>query len=274
MTTKNKINLGIIAGEGKFPVLIARQAKESGLGVFVVGIKGSARAEDYAGIADKFEFLRAGALGAGLKYFKENNVAQAVMAGRVEHTNIFNVLPDMRGAKVLFGLRDMRAASVLQAVIDEFEKEGIKFMPSHLFLEKFIPSAGLLSKRALSEAEAAGVELGKRVAKTLADLDVGLTCVVAERAVLAVEGMEGTDNCILRAGDLHKKSAASLIVVKVARSNQDDRYDLPVIGKGTIDVMKRAGARVLAIEAGKTLVLDLPEVVRLADGADISLIAF
>ncbi len=271
-----KTNLGIIAGEGKFPVLIAREAKAKGMGVFIAGAVGNAKEEDFKDCADKFVYLKLGQLGGGIKFFKENDVTQAVMAGRVQHVNIFNVMPDLRAAKTLAALRDMRPASILKAVVNEFEKEGIKFAPSYLFLEKLLPKKGLLTKRAPSEIENESIALGYKTAKTLAELDAGLTCVICDRAVVALEGMEGTDNCILRAGDLYDKAKAtkesSLVIVKVARPKQDDRYDLPVIGKGTIKTMCAAKAKVLAFEAGKTLILDLEEVVSMADKNGLTVI--
>lgn len=270
-----KSNLGIIAGEGKFPILIAKEAKAKGMGVFIAGASGNAKEEDFKDCADKFAYLKIGQLGGAIRFFKENGVTQAVMAGRVQHFNIFSIMPDLRAAKVLASLRDMRPSSILQSVVDEFEKEGIKFAPSHLFLEKLLPKKGLLTKRAPTDVESQSITLGYKTAKTLADLDAGLTCVICDRAVVALEGMEGTDNCILRAGQLYDKAKAtkesSLVVVKVARPKQDDRYDLPVIGKGTIKAMMQAKAKVLAFEAGKTLILDLEEVLAMADKQGITI---
>jgi DUF1009 family protein len=275
MSDKNR--LGIIAGEGKFPVLIVRAAKARGFGVYVVGIKGNAKEEDYKGFADKFIYLRVGAFGSGIEFFKKNDVRRALMAGRVQHTNIFSVIPDFRGAKLLAKTRDMRPKNILKAVIGEFRKEGVKFEPSNLFLEDFMPAKGVLTKRAPNAEEQKSVDLGFKVSKTLAALDVGLTCAVAKSAVVAVEGMEGTDNCVLRAGEICRSSKSarksSLVIVKAARPAQDERYDLPVIGKGTIETMRKAGAGVLAFEARKTLVLDLPEVIKLANKLKFAIVS-
>ena len=271
----NNQKLGIIAGEGKFPLLIAKKAKERGFDVFVICAKDNAVLEDFAPYASASTVLKLGQLGAAIKFFKENEVKRVVMAGRVKHINIFSVMPDLRAAKVLASVKDMRAESILGSTVGEFKKEGIEFAPSSLFLEEFIAKQGVLTKRAPTAEEEEDIALGFKVSKTLADLDVGLTCVVGNRAVVALEGMEGTDLCIKRAGEIYASSAsakaAALVVVKVARSKQDDRYDLPVIGKGTLKAMIDAKATTLAIEAGKTLMLDMEQVIELANANSIAI---
>lgn len=268
--------LGLIAGEGKFPILIAREAKNKGVQVFVLCAKNNAKEEDFKPYAAKSLTLKIGQLGKALKFLKENGVKQAVMAGRVEHFNIFNLIPDFRTARVLASLKDMRAKSILEAAIKEFKKEGIEFISSSLFLEKFIPPKSVLTKREPTKDEEKNIELGLNISKTLASLDVGLTSVLCDRAVVALEAMEGTDNCILRAGQIVAQNPSknkSLVIVKVARPEQDDRYDLPVIGKGTIKAMIEAKAKVLAVEAGKTIILDIEEVCTLADKNYITIVA-
>ena len=273
---KNK--LGIIAGEGKFPVMIAKEARAKGVLVYVLGVKDNADMSAYESLAEKSIVLKVGQLGRAIDFMKENGVKEAVMAGRVQHTNIFNVMPDLRAAKVLAKAKDMRAKTILSAVMEEFKKEGIEFISTVLYLQRFMPQKGVLTKRAPTKDEQESIELGFKISKTLATLDVGLTSVICDRAALAVEGMEGTDNCIKRAGEIYKTSQGAnkkraTVVVKVARPKQDDRYDLPVIGKGTIKTMIEAGAKALAIEAGKTLILDLEEVVALADKNNITIAA-
>lgn len=273
--TTNKI--GLIAGEGKMPVYIAQKAHAKGFEVYVAGAKDNAREEDYKNCARVFQAFRLGQLGAGIRFFRENGVTRVVMAGRVQHTSIFsNLMPDLRGAKFLASLKNMQTKNILSRVMDEFKKDGIEFMNSALFLEDFMPKAGVLSSRKPTEEEQKVIAFGYKTAKAVAGLDIGLTCVVSQNAVIAVEGMEGTDNCILRAGELYKKSAekkSAVAVVKVARPNQDARYDLPVIGKGTLESLHKAGIGVLAFEAEKTLVLDLEEVIKLADKYKICLTA-
>lgn len=269
--------LGIIAGEGKMPVYIAQKAKERGYEVYVAGVKGNAKAEDFSNAAQVFQPLRLGQMGACIKFFKEKGVSQIVMAGRVQHTSIFtNLMPDLRGAKFLATLKNMQPNYLLSRATDEFKKDGIEFLNSALFLEDFMPAKGVLTQKAPSAEEQKTLEFGFKIAKAVAGLDIGLTCVVSQNAVIAVEGMEGTDNCILRAGELYKKSAekhAAVAVVKVARPRQDNRFDLPVIGKGTVEALHKAGIRLLAFEAEKTLVLDLEDVVQLANKYGISVSA-
>lgn len=269
--------LGIIAGEGKMPVYIAREATEKGVEVFVVAVKGNVREEDFRGVAALFKEMRIGQLGATIKFFQENGVSQIVMAGRVQHSTIFkNLMPDLRGAKFLASLKSMQTSYLLNKIMDEFKKEGLEFVNSAMYLGHFMPKKGVLSKRKPTEEETKSVQYGYKIAKGIADLDIGLTCVVSQSAVIAVEGMEGTDNCILRAGELYKKSdekKASVAVVKVARPDQDNRFDLPVIGKGTIESVVTAGFKVLAFEAEKTLVLDLEDVIALADKHHLCLMA-
>lgn len=273
--TTNKI--GLIAGEGKMPVYIAQKATAQGYEVYVAGAKGNAKEEDFKNCARVFQSFRLGQLGAGIRFFQEHGVTRVIMAGRVQHTSIFsNLMPDLRGAKFLASLKNMQTKNILSRVMDEFKKDGIEFEHSALFLEDFMPQKGLLSARKLTEEEEKTVSFGYKIAKAIAALDIGLTCVVSQNAVIAVEGMEGTDRCILRAGELYKNSAekkSAVAVVKVARPDQDSRFDLPVIGKGTVESLHRAGFEVLAFEAGKTLVLDLEEVIRLADKYHISLLA-
>ena len=275
--TNNPKKLGLIAGEGKMPVYVARKAFERGYEVFVAGLKGNAISADYKGICKVFQPFKLGQLGPGLQFFKENGVTRVVMAGRVQHTSIFtNLMPDKRGLQFLSSLKSMQTKHILTRLIDEFAKEGLTFENSALFLEDFFPKKGLLSKRALTEDEQKTVDYGFSIAKQIAALDIGLTCVVSQQAVIAVEAMEGTDRCIARAGELYKRAAekdTTVAVVKAARPRQDTRYDLPVIGKGTLKSMHKAGFSILAFEAEKTLVMDLEEVVCLADKLNMCLVA-
>ena len=264
MTAKNKI--GLIAGEGKMPIYIARKATEKGYEVFVAGAKGNAKEEDFENCACVFQPLRLGQMGAAISFFKKHGV-----------TNIFsNLMPDLRGAKFLASLKNMRPQHILSRVTEEFKKDGIEFENSALFLEDYMPAKGILSKRKPTEEEQKVVDFGYHIAKQIAAMDIGLTCVVSQNAVIAVEGMEGTDRCILRAGDLYREGAdkhSTVAVVKVARPDQDSRFDLPVLGKGTVQSVVKAGFSVLAFEAEKTLVLDLEEVVALVDKHHLCLLA-
>jgi len=272
---KNK--LGLIAGEGKMPVAIAQKATAQGYEVFVVGLRGNANEKDFKDCATKFKSLRMGQVSAGLDFFHSNGVKSLVMAGRIQHTSLFtNLMPDARCAKFLASLKNIQSKYILSRVIEELQKEGFTCENSALFLEDYFPKKGILTQRAPSEEEQKTIDYGYKIAKEIARLDIGLTCVVSQQAVVAVEGMEGTDKCILRAGELYKKNAEKetpIAVVKVARPGQDNRYDLPVIGKGTLKSMRKAGISVLAFEAEKTLVMDLEEVIELADKYKMCLVS-
>ena len=269
--------LGIIAGEGKYPVLTAKGAAEEGWAVVVACVKGNAAESDFKPYAKVTNTLKLGQLSKCIEYFKQNGVTHAIMAGRVKHINIFSLMPDMRMAKVLATLRDKRAESLLKAAIAEFKKDDIEVLSSFSFLKNCTVKAGVLTDRKPNEEEKANINLGLKIAHTLADLDVGLTVVLSDKAVLAVEAMEGTDECIKRGGEIYKaaksKEKKPLVIVKVARPKQDDRFDLPVVGKGTIKTMIKSGATALALEAGKTVVLDIEEVTKLADKNGIAIIA-
>ena len=273
----NKEKLGIIAGEGKFPINIAKEACQKGVEVYVICAKNNAYEKDFTPYAAAITTLKLGQMSKGINFFKEHGVKKALMAGRVQHISIFSIMPDLRTAKLLAKIRDMRADTILSTVITEFNKEGIEFISSASYIENSVAKKGVLTKRSPTQEEQESIELGHKIAKTMSGLDVGLTCVVCDRAVLALEAMEGTDNCILRAGEIRSSApvsnGASIVVVKVARPKQDDRYDLPVIDKGTIKSMIKAKAAVLAIEADKTIVLDIEEVCGLADKNNICIIA-
>lgn len=257
------------------PIYIAREAKKKGFEVFVACVSGGE--ENFEGICDKVITLALGKMSAGINFFKSNGVAQAVMAGRVKHTSIFSLIPDLRMAKALTQLKDMRTQTLLEGVMAEFKKDGIDFVSSALFLEHFIAHKGVLTKRKPTDKEEAVIKFGLEISVALSSMDIGLTSVVADKAVIALEGMEGTDRCILRGGELYKESGAkkgSLVVVKAARPNQDMRFDLPVIGKGTIESMIAAGASVLAVESEKTVIMDIDDVLAMADKNKITIVAF
>lgn len=270
--------IGLIAAEGKMPVYIARGAKERGMEVYVAGLKGLAEKEDYADLAQDFAWLGLGQLSKGIEFFKKHGVTQICMAGRVRHTVVFSdLIPDLRTAKALAKLKDFKTETLLRAVMAEFEKDGQHFVSSASFLEHWLAKKGPMAKKTPSKEQQQTIDFGINAARALSALDIGLTAVLAGKSVVALEGMEGTDECILRAGELYKKTQrnkGSLTVVKAARPKQDFRFDLPVIGKGTIESMLKAGAGVLAVEAGTTLIIDMPEVIEMADKNKIVLTGF
>lgn len=274
----NKI--GLIAGGGIFPVLFAREAARLGYSVAAVGVKGitSVELEKFAGSVDYFKL---GQITRPIETLASAGVRRAVMAGHVPHTSVFGgIVPDFRAAKILLKLKDRKANSILKAVADEFACKGIELVSSVTFLEHLLPCAGALTPFKLNDAQKRDISLGWKAAKTLSGLDVGLTAVVKDMAVVALEGMEGTDACILRAGEIVRKagsspsgaSASGLVVVKVARPGQDLRFDLPVIGAQTIRTMCSAGAGVLAVEAKKTLILDREQFLKEASAEKMSVV--
>ena len=199
-----------------------------------------------------------------INFFKKAGVDKALMAGKVTHVSIFGgIMPDLRATKLLFTLKDRKANSLLGALAGELQKDGIELVNSATFLEHLLPVPGLLAGPKPGKDAMENIAFGWKAAKAIADLDIGLTVVLRGGMVLAVEAMEGTDECIKRAGTVLRAGGADtdkllrdMAVVKVARSKQDMRFDLPVIGTATLDSMREAGAGVLAIEAGKTLILD------------------
>ena len=255
--------IGLIAGGGDFPLMFAKEAQNLGYAVFVAGLKGITpkEIEQYAAAT---EYFKLGQISAPIDFFKKAGVGKALMAGKVNHVSIFGgIMPDLRAAKLLFTLKDRKANSLLGALAGELQKDGIELINSATFLEHLLPAPGLLAGPKPGKDAVENIAFGWKAAKAIADLDIGLTVVLRNGMVLAVEAMEGTDECIKRAGALlradgstAKKLLPDMAVVKVARSKQDLRFDLPVIGTATLERMREAGAGVLAIEAGTTLILD------------------
>jgi DUF1009 family protein len=220
-------------------------------------------------LADKTAWLSIGQLGKTIDFFKDNHVDQAVMAGQVKHTQLFkNILPDWRAAKLLTKVINKKAESILSIVIQEFESEGIQFLPSTTYLEKWLCPLGLFSKRKPNSQEEGDIAFGVNLAQEMARLDIGQTVIVKDKSVVAVEAMEGTDACIRRAGEI---AGPGCVVVKVARPKQDLRFDIPIIGSRTLESLKAAGVQVLAMETGKTLLLEKDALIKEADAAQITL---
>ena len=246
-------------------MLFAAEAKKAGHKLFVVGFEGITpkTIETYAA---ETVYFRLGQLSGPINFFKSRGVKKALMAGSVPHMSIFGgILPDLRSAKLLFKLKDKKANALLGAIAEELASDGIKLVNSATLLEHLLVKPGLMAGRKLSGDSLKCAAFGWKAAKTLASLDIGLTVVLRDRVVLAVEAQEGTDACIKRAGEiLHRQrelgsKGRAIIVVKVARPDQDMRFDLPVAGAETLRRMKEAGAGALVLEAGKTLILGLEE---------------
>ena len=279
--------LGLIAGNGRFPFLLLDAARAQGVSVVVAAIKEEtepemdARAADDPGI--RVHWLSLGELSRLIETFRREGVTKAVMAGQVRHKQIFSsIRPDWRLAKLLLNLRTRNTDMLLGAVARVLSDEGIELISSTAYLEPLLARPGVLTARAPTAEEQQDLAYGRQVAAALAGFDIGQTVVVAGQACVAVEAMEGTDATIARAGailrTLEAEGEAStlerkLSVVKVAKPNQDMRFDVPVIGHATIEAMRLAGATCLSIEAGRTLIFDLEKVQQLAAAAGIAIIA-
>jgi DUF1009 family protein len=276
----SKGKLGLIAGNGRFPFLVLEAARAEGFEVIVAAIKEEAFPEIESHGAT-VHWLSLGELSRLIDTFKREGVQRAIMAGQVKHKQIFSsIRPDWRLAKLLLSLGTRNTDSLLGAVAKVLADEGIVLENSTSLLEPLLAKRGVLSQRAPSEQEKKNIDYGRAVARHLTQYDIGQTVIVAETACVAVEAMEGTDATIQRAGELMAslESDAStlsraLTVIKIAKPNQDMRFDVPVIGVNTIEVMRNAGATCLAVDAGKCLLLDGTAIITAADTAGMAIVA-
>lgn len=263
---------GLIAGNGRFPFLVLEGARSQGIEMAVIAIKEEA-APELAEHSRRIHWVSLGELSKTIQLLQQEGVTQAVMAGQVKHNKIFSsIRPDWKLAKLLFSLPRKNTDSLIGAVARVLDDEGIRLVDSTIFLQPLLPKAGVLTRRKPTEHEAADVEYGLGVARHIASMDIGQTVVIADRACVAVEAMEGTDETIARAARL--SGGKPLAVVKVSKPGQDMRFDVPVVGLPTIEQMKSAGARILAIDAGRTLLFDREKLIALADEAGICIEAF
>jgi DUF1009 family protein len=269
------VAIGLIAGNGTFPFLVLRAARRLGHDVVVVAIVGEASADLEALARDvggtTFNWIELGQLGKTIKILKAGGVSQAVMAGQVRHVKLFGgVMPDFTLLSVLGKLKANNTDALIAAVAGVLQDHGITLMNSTELLKDLVAPAGVLSRARPTDSMLADFQFGYRIADGIAGFDIGQTVVVKERAVVAVEGMEGTDAAIARAGAL---AGAGTRVVKVAKPKQDMRFDVPVVGVATITAMTQAGADAITIDAGQTLILDGDDFIRAADAANIVVVA-
>src|SRR5205085_8999910 len=273
--------IGLIAGNGTFPLLLLDAARAQGTEVIVAAIKEETSPEIGQRGAKVVHWMSLGELSKLIDTFKREGVTQAVMAGQVKHKQIFSsIRPDWKLAKLLMQLGTRNTDSLIGAVAKVLEDEGITLIDSTAFLEPMLAKSGVLTKRAPTEQERANIVYGREVARNLAKHDIGQTVVIAGSACVAVEAMEGTDVTILRAGEVLKETLAEesatergVTVVKVAKPKQDMRFDVPIVGVKTIETMRAAGATCLALDAGKCLLLGGAEVIAEADAAGIAIVA-
>ncbi len=273
--------LGLIAGNGKFPLLLLDAAKARGAEVVVAAIKEETWPEIEQHGAKAVYWMSLGELSKLIDTFKKEGVTQAIMAGQVKHQQIFSsIKPDWRLAKLLLSLGTRNTDSLIGGVAKVLADEGITLLSSTSYLEPLLARFGVLSRRLPSERERKNIDYGRAVARHLAQYDIGQTVVIAEAACVAVEAMEGTDATVRRAGELMKSLAEpastlsrELTVVKVAKPNQDMRFDVPVVGLSTIEAMRGAGATCLAVDAGKTLLIDGDPIIQQANAHGIAIVA-
>lgn len=274
--------IGLVAGWGRYPLVVAAALKQRGHPVHAVGLAGHADPE-LAALCDSFVMQGVARLGAQIRYFRRRNVRWATLAGKVfKHEVLFRrggwlaLWPDWRTIRVFFplfvlGRKDRRDDTLLSAVVNAYAESGITMAAATDFAPQLLAPEGLLTRRPLSRGEWADVAFGWRLAREMGRLDIGQSVAVKGRAILAVEAIEGTDAMIQRAGQLCAQGGFT--VVKVAKPQQDMRFDVPTIGVGTIQTLAAAGGRVLAIEAGRTIIVDLAEVVALADRCRLSIVS-
>ncbi len=263
--------LGIIAGEGRLPFVVAQNARKQGISKLCAVCFEGQTDPDIVNYVDETEWVGLGQLGKLIGFLKINNAQEAVFIGRIVHNVVLkNIKLDFKMVQLAMKIKDWRTDSILCAIADEITKSGIDVTDSTKYLKDLFLTKGVVTKKTLTEKQDDDVKFGFFIAKKLAGLDVGQTVVVKKKTVLALEAIEGTDQTILRGGELGKKD---VVVVKVSKPNQDMRFDVPVIGETTVEKLHKAGASVLAVEAGKTLVIDVDKLVKLADKFKISIVA-
>jgi hypothetical protein len=259
--------LGLIAGNGRFPFLVAEAARRAGRRVVAVAVKEEA-APDLAASVDEIHWVGLGQLGRCIEALRSAGATEAVMAGQVQHKRIFSgIVPDLKLAAVLMRLAVKNTDSLIGGVADALAREGITLLSSTALLQDQMATGGAMSRRRPGDGERKDIAYGVRVARALSALDLGQTVVIKGQAAVALEAMEGTDETIRRAGRL---AGPGTTVVKLAKPRQDMRFDVPVVGIRTVEAMREAGAATLAVEVGKTLLIDRPAVLAAADEAGLS----
>ena len=263
--------LGILAGTGKLPVECARAAKQLGYEVYAIGLLADSD-PSIAQFSTDYQFISVAQLDAILKYLKGNQIQKVTMIGKVTKELLFNgaVQPDARMLQLILSLPDRRDDTIMMAFVRELAKAGIQAFDQTTLIRKLMPRRGTITKREPTEQERQDMEFGFRIAKELGRLDIGQTVVVKARAVMALEAIEGTDACIERGGKL---ACGGAVVAKVSKPQQDNRFDVPTVGYRTIENMANVGATALAIEAGKTLLVEREQMISLADAKGIAIVA-
>jgi hypothetical protein len=263
---------GLIAGNGQFPFLVLEAARDQGIEMTVIAIREEASPE-LEKAAKRLHWVSLGELSRTLELLHQEGVTRAVMAGQVKHNKIFSsIRPDWKLAKLLLSLPLKNTDSLIGAVARVLESEGVQLVDSTSFLKPLVPAPGVLTRRAPDARESEDISYGREIARQIAGLDLGQTVVIRDRACVAVEAMEGTDETIERAGRIAEGN--SLVMVKVSKPRQDMRFDVPVIGMKTVEVMQRCRVTALGMDAGRTLLFDRARVIAAADAAGIAIEAF
>lgn len=262
--------IGLIAGNGQFPILISEAAKKKGFAVYAVAYMGEAE-EELANRVDGIRWIHLGQLKKMLRFFKKHAVTEAVIAGGVTKTKMFtDVKPDIKAISLMLKVKTTHDDHVLKTFADWLGKEGITVRQATFLMPEIIATEGCWTRRKPTKAEVADIELGWKLAKEIGKLDIGQCIVLGGGSVLAVEAIDGTDATIKRGGQLGRGNA---VVVKICKPNQDRRFDMPAVGLKSIETMMEAGAKVLALEAGRTIVFDRQEMIAMADRAGIAIVA-
>jgi UDP-2,3-diacylglucosamine hydrolase len=264
------MQIGLIAGAGDLPVIIAKDAKDRGYRVTTVALEGLA-SEELGDICDEIRWINPGKFGELIDTFRKAGVTEAIMAGKVPKALMYKskIVPDVRAVKLLFSIKDKGDDAILNAITSELSGEGIEIINTIEFSPHLLTPEGCMTRKRPSEDEWKDIEFGWRIAKDIGRLDIGQTVVVKGRDVMAVEAIEGTDEAILRGGRYADEGA---VVVKVSKPQQDMRLDVPAVGSDTIKVMAQAKASVLAIEAEKSIIVNRGKVVKEADDAGIKIV--
>jgi len=261
--------LGVIAGNGVYPKMLLREARQAGVKRLVLAAFEGETDPAVAELADEVEWMRVGQLGRLIRCFASRSIAHAIMAGQIAPGNLFNLRPDMKALVVLARLRQRNAESIFNAIGGELARAGVELLPATTYMDAHLAPVGPIAGPRLSRREAEDVEYGFGIAKEISRLDIGQMVVVKKGTVLAVEGFDGTNATIQRGGELGRGDA---VMVKVSKPRQDLRFDVPVIGPVTVETAARARLRVMAVEAGLTLILEREEVARLAAREKISVV--
>jgi DUF1009 family protein len=262
--------LGVIAGNGVYPRLLADAARKAGVKKIIAAAFTNETDPILAQHVDLIEWMRVGQLNRLLKFFDQNKVHHAMMAGQIAPSNLFDLRPDWKALLLLAQLKQRNAESIFAAIANELSKVGVDLLAATTFLEGFLAQVGLIAGPKLSRREEQDVDFGWKIAKEIAGFDIGQTVIVKNGTIVAVEALEGTNDVIKRGGTLARKGA---VMVKVAKPNQDMRFDVPVIGLETLRVAAEAGLRAIAVEATRTLLLEKDEIVDLANRSKISITA-